>query len=121
MCLDIFRKWFCGKCEPEVIVKTEVETVEKIVEKVVEKVVTKVVEKPMPMAILNSNFEPKRQGTPTKEKENNKKIYDYLFSLDFKGDYYSQLESVISLKIKKNGNYIEVNRNRRLCSDGDFV
>ena len=115
MCFKELRKIFCGECNPEIITETKIETVEKVVTKMIENPKLK------PMTIINSNFDPKKQGTPTKDKENNKIIYDYLYSLNFKSGYYSQLESVINLKINKNKNYIEVNKSRRLCSDGDFI
>ena len=115
MCFKKLRKIFCGECKPEVITETKIETVEKVITKIVENPKLK------PMTIINSNFDPKKQGTPTKDKENNKIVYDYLYSLNFKSGYYSQLESVINIKINKNKNYIEVNKYRRLCSDGDFI
>jgi len=107
MCFKNIKKLICGSCEPDIVVKT--------IEKVVEKKVL------LNNNIVNSAYNPNRQETPIKDKKNNKEIFNYLYSLNFRGDYYSQLESVINIKINKSKKYIEINRNKRLYSDGDFI
>ncbi len=120
MCLDNIKKWFCGECKPQ-IVEVEKEVIKEVIkEVVVEKIVTvdKVIK--VPNTVINRRITPSRIGTVKIDKDNNIQIFDYLWSLNAKCGYYSQAETINTIKINRNEKTIILNDRMKLFSEGGF-